>query len=81
MTFHEWCDANLRADWRKGWRFISLRSAALQGALLIAWAQMPDDLKNALPSWLLPTIAGFCLFVGTAGVFYKQKGLQDGSDK
>jgi hypothetical protein len=32
-------------------------------------------LKQALPSWLLPLIAGFVLFVGTVGVMVNQKNL------
>jgi hypothetical protein len=70
-----WADAHLVPEWRKAHRFISVRSAALQAAILITWATLPDDMKTALPSWLLPCIAGFCLFVGTVGVMVNQKSL------
>lgn len=68
-------DDRLVPHWRKGWHFISVRAAMLQASVLVAWATMPDDLKNALPSWLMPVIAGFVLFVGTAGAFFNQKKL------
>jgi hypothetical protein len=68
-------DTYLVPRWRQGWKFISVRAALLQGALLMAWAQMPDDLKTALPGWLMPAIAGFVLFIGTCGAFFNQKSL------
>lgn len=70
-----WADAHLVPQWRKGWRFISVQAAALNVAVLTAWASMPDDLKQALPSWLLPALAGGVLFIGAAGAFYNQKKL------
>jgi hypothetical protein len=74
-----WADAHLVPQWRKAHHFLSIRAAALQGALLLAWAQMPDDMKQGLPSWLLPSIAIFVLVVGTMGVLVNQKSLK--SDK
>lgn len=70
-----WCDAHFVPQWRKGWRFLSVQAAALNIAVLTAWASMPDDLKTQLPPWLLPAIAGGVLFIGTAGAFYNQKKL------
>lgn len=61
--------------WRLVTHFFSVRALALQTAMLVAWAQMPDDLKNALPHWLLPAIGGFVLFVGTLGAMFNQKDL------
>ena len=70
-----WADTHLVPQWRKAHKFISIRAAALQAAILMGWAQMPDDFKTALPSWLLPALAGFCLFVGVVGVMTNQKKL------
>lgn len=70
-----WCDAHLVPQWRKGWRFISVQASAVNAAVLVAWASMPDDLKSQLPSWLLPALAGFVLFIGAAGAFVNQKKL------
>jgi hypothetical protein len=68
-------DQHLVPYWRNGWHFLSVRAAMLQAAVLLAWAQMPDDLKTALPGWLMPAIAGFVLLVGTCGAFFNQKAL------
>jgi hypothetical protein len=72
----QWADDHLVPTWRKGYKFISVQAAGIQAALLVAWAQMPDDLKTQLPSWLLPALAGFVLFIGTVGVFINQKKLK-----
>lgn len=70
-----WADAHLVPQWRKGWRFLSVQAAALNVAVLTAWASMSDDLKQALPAWLLPVLASGVLFIGAAGAFYNQKKL------
>lgn len=75
-----WADDHLVPQWRKAHRFISIRAAALQAAVLMGWAQMPDDFKQALPHWLLPLLAGFCLMVGVAGVMTNQKKLMENTD-
>lgn len=71
-----WCDEHLVPEWRKGYKFISVKAAAINAAFLVAWASMPDDLKQALPSWLLPALAGFVLAIGTVGAFINQKKLK-----
>jgi hypothetical protein len=63
--------------WRKAYRFASIRALVVQSSLLIGWAQLPDDLKQSLPKWLLPIIAFFILVVGTLGAMYKQKGISN----
>lgn len=60
-------DRWLIPQWRHAYKFFSIQSAALQAAILVGWAQMPDDMKQALPTWLLPAIAGFVLVVGVIG--------------
>lgn len=62
-----WADAHLVPQWRHAYKFFSIQSAALQAAVLVTWATLPDDLKQALPPWLLPVIAGFVLVVGVIG--------------
>lgn len=69
----DWADAHLVPEWRQAYRFISVRAAALQAAVLVTWATLPDDLKSALPSWLIPGVAGFVLVVGVMGTMTKQK--------
>lgn len=62
-----WADDHLIPQWRHAYKFFSIQSAALQMAVLMTWATLPDDLKSALPGWLLPCIAGFVLSVGVVG--------------
>lgn len=75
MQISEWADNHLVPGWRKAHKFISVRAAMLQAALLSAWTQVPDDLRQSLPHWLFPALAGFVLIVGTAGVMVNQKSL------
>lgn len=69
----DWADRWLVPHWRHAYRWFSLQAAALQAAVLITWATLPDDMKSALPSWLLPLIAGFVLVVGVVGRMTHQK--------
>jgi hypothetical protein len=62
----------LREDWRNAARFISIRAAAGQTAFLIAWSQLPADLKGYLPGWLMPGIAMTFLGVGVFGIMVRQ---------
>lgn len=62
-----WADRRLVPGWRRAYTFFSIQSAALQAAVLVTWATLPDDMKTSLPSWLLPLIAGFVLVVGVIG--------------
>lgn len=73
-----WADVHLIPHWRHAYKFFSIQSAALQAAVLVGWAQMPDDLKQALPSWLLPLLAGFVLAVGVIGRMTKQPNVPGG---
>lgn len=73
-----WADVHLIPHWRHAYKFFSVQSAAVQAAVLVGWAQMPDDMKQALPSWLLPGIAMFVLVVGVIGRMTKQPGVPGG---
>lgn len=65
----------LREDWKQAGKFISIRAAAAQAAFLIAWAQLPDDLKNYIPHWLGTLLALALVGVGVFGVLVKQEKL------
>lgn len=67
----------LREDWRKASKFISIRAAAAQAAFLLAWAQLPDDLKAYIPHWVGTVVALILVGVGVAGILVKQKDLSD----
>lgn len=62
-----------REDWRQASKFISIRAAAAQAAFLLAWAQLPDDLKSYIPHWLGTVVALALVLVGVLGVLVVQK--------
>lgn len=66
-------ESRLVDDAAQAWRWISVRAMTLDAAFLTTWAAMPDDLKGALPSWLVPAIASAVLIVGIIGRLLKQK--------
>lgn len=74
-----WCDAHLVPEWRKAYRFISVRAAMVQAGVLLTWGTMPDDMKQSL-GWVLPAIAMFVLVVGVVGSATNQKKLKDDGD-
>ena len=92
MPFSEWRDA-LRArlidDWRRSWRFWSMRlsligallsavGAVFPGAILEAWNALPPDLRVLIPQRAVQIIAA-SLFVGTmAARLCKQRDQHDG---
>jgi hypothetical protein len=76
----EWLRARMIDDARHAWRWLSMRAMALDTAFLVVWATLPDDLKQALPSWLVPTMAVFVLCVGMIGRILKQSPPGSGAD-
>lgn len=60
-------------DASRAWRWLSMQAMAIDTAFLVVWATLPDDLKTALPSWLVPAMAVFVLLVGMIGRIVKQK--------
>jgi hypothetical protein len=78
MPLCEWRDAvraRLIEDWRRSWRFWSMRlgligaflagaSAAFPDAMLEAWTALPPDLRALVPAHAAQIIAA-TLFVGT----------------
>ena len=78
----------LISDWRKAWRFWSVRFAALGATVSFAlaqfpevaltlWAALPPQMRSAIPDgWMLWIT--FALFVGSMwGRVVKQKDLDD----
>lgn len=60
-------------DWRSAWKWFSMQSMAMTLVILGAWGAMPDDLKNALPGWLIPILAMGTLGLGILGRLVDQK--------
>lgn len=70
-----WADNWLIPHWRHGLHFLSIQVAAFNVVFLASWAILPDDLKAALPSWLVPTAAVLVLLGGMAGRMVQQPGV------
>lgn len=68
----QYLDDHLAPGWRKAYKWFSLQASAINVAFLVTWASMPDDIKTALPSWLVPAMAVFVLVVGMVGRMTKQ---------
>ena len=66
-------------NWRAAWRFFSMQAMALNTAFLATWAVLPDDLKSALPSWLVPSAAVALLVIGMGSRLVKQEPKQGGN--
>lgn len=60
-------------DWRQSWRWLSVQSMGFVTVLLTAWAAIPADLKDNLPTWLVPGFAVSCLLLGIFGRLIVQK--------
>lgn len=59
-------------EWRSAWKWFSVQSMALATAALVTWGLIPEDLKTALPSWLVPIFAAGLLILGIAGRLVQQ---------
>jgi hypothetical protein len=58
------------------WKRWSTRIAAMQAGLVLFWTQLPDEWRNAIPSWVLAVTVGICAvsFIGAQAV--KQESIQ-----
>lgn len=76
-------------DWRKCWRFWSVRLSLLGSAILAAffaypdamlhvWSLIPDDLKAHIPAKYAPFIPLSIIFAGVAARIFKQTNLRKG---
>lgn len=92
MTLTRWRDAvraRLIDDWRRSWRFWSIRlsllgallsaaSAAFPAAMLDAWNALPPDLRALIPARAAQVIAAI-LFVATmAARLFRQREPRNG---
>lgn len=50
-------------DWTKAWRWFSVQSMALSGAIQVTWMNLPADLKSSIPdnyvTWAAIALAVF----------------------
>tara|TARA_R110002074_G_C12558458_1_gene667605 strand:- start:802 stop:1017 length:216 start_codon:yes stop_codon:yes gene_type:complete len=69
----DWIKSHLVDDAKNAAKWFSMQSMGLVAAILGAWVAMPDDLKSALPEWLVPVVAIVVLALGAIGRLVKQK--------
>lgn len=54
-------------NWKASWRLFSVQAMAISSAGLATWAVLPEDLKAALPHWLVPMMAAVTMILGIVG--------------
>ena len=67
-----WIKSHLVDDARSAFKWFSVQSMGLVVVILGSWSAMPDDLKAALPGWLVPGLAIGVLVLGIIGRLVKQ---------
>jgi hypothetical protein len=86
-TWRDAIRARLIDDWRRSWRFWSMRlsligaffaaaSAAFPEAMLEAWNALPPDLRALVPAHAAQIIAAM-LFLGTMAARLYRQGARD----
>jgi len=54
-------------DWKRAWRWISVQSMVVAGAVQGAWMFIPDDLRTSLPHGVVQGVTLALLTFGVAG--------------
>ena len=60
-------------DWRRAWRFFSVKLQGGVVALAAGWAVMPQEWKDAVPKWVLVACAGAFAIATIGGRVVQQK--------
>jgi hypothetical protein len=60
-------------DARSAWRWISMQSMVVAGAIQGAWLFIPEDLKSSVPPNIVQAVTLALLAFGVAGRLVKQK--------
>jgi hypothetical protein len=67
-------------NWKQAWRWFSVQANLLNMAFLATWALLPAKFQDALPEWLMFSIAGTLLALGVAGRLVTQDKPAPGAD-
>ena len=59
-------------DWKDFWKWHSTQILAILAAMPVVWAQLPPDLKAAIPDEYLPYIASLVALSGILARVKKQ---------
>lgn len=57
----------LVANWKRAWRWFSVQTMVLAGALQGAWVFVPDDMRASIPHAIVQGITIALLVLGVVG--------------
>jgi NO-binding membrane sensor protein with MHYT domain len=60
-------------DAKQAWRWLSVQSMVVAGAIQGAWLFLPDDLKTSIPPNIVQAVTLALLGLGIVGRMVKQK--------
>ncbi len=63
----------LISDWKKAWKWASVRCMAVSIAIQGAWVFIPEDMRASIPTNLVQTITIALLLAGMIGRITTQK--------
>lgn len=74
-------DIEVREDWKKAYKFISIQAIAFAMAVQEVWPLIPADMKSHLPEGFVKWLTIGLLVVSVFGVMIKQKSLHKDSNE
>lgn len=54
-------------DWKRAWKWASIRCMAVAASIQGSWLFVPDDMKTSIPPNILQGVTVILLLVGIAG--------------
>lgn len=65
---------------RKWYRLRSVQIMSIQSSVILAWSQLPEDLRTAIPPWVLASLAIGLLALGVFGAITIQEKVHQNVD-
>ncbi|HFG0069304.1 hypothetical protein V6124_11840 [Klebsiella pneumoniae] len=59
-------------DWKSAWRWFSMHALVLAGIIPTVWAELPTDLKTAIPPGAMGAITAVIAACGVVGRLVNQ---------
>ncbi|HCQ8124604.1 TPA: hypothetical protein OL914_000041 [Klebsiella quasipneumoniae subsp. similipneumoniae] len=63
-------------DWKNAWRWFSMHALVLAGVIPTVWAELPPDLKTAIPPGAMGAITAVIAACGVVGRLVNQSKTQ-----
>lgn len=63
-------------DWKSAWRWFSMHALVLAGVIPTVWAELPPDLKAAIPAGAMGSITAVIAACGVVGRLVNQSKTQ-----